>query len=153
MQLKRTAVREVHVELEALADVELKYTALEVLDYGAGGQIYGTMEASVSGERLSGRMRLTNLAPRRPDDVNLPTLRGVLETDDGARVWVELDGIATLRQADNARVFVTTFRCRTGEERYAWLNTMFAVLEGVLERVAVGAVAHGRVHICSPTVT
>ncbi len=30
------------MELEPLADVELKYNTLEMLDYGAGGQIYGT---------------------------------------------------------------------------------------------------------------
>ena len=140
------------MELEPLADVDLKYTTLEMLDYGAGGQIYGTMEGSLSGHRLSGRLRLTNLAPRRPDNVNLPTLRGVLETEDGAVVWVELDGIATLREADNARVFVTTFRCRTGDERYSWLNTACALLEGVLDAVAVGGVARGRLHLCLATI-
>lgn len=141
------------MQLEVLADVELTYTSIEVLDYAAGGQIYGTMEGSVSGDRVSGSIRLTNLAARRPDNVNLPTLRGVLETGDGAVVWVEIDGIAALREADNARVFVTSFRCRTGDERYAWLNTTFAVLEGVLDKVAVGGAARGRLHACSATVT
>lgn len=141
------------MQLEALADVELTYASIEVIDYGAGGQIYGTMDGSLSGGRLNGRIRLTNLAPRRPDNVNLPTLRGVLETEDGAVVWVEIDGIALLREADDARVFVASFRCRTGYERYAWLNTTFAVIEGVLDRVAVGGAARGRVHACSATVT
>ncbi len=43
----------------------------------------------------------------RPDNVNLPTLRGLLTTDDDAAVWVELDGLATLRSEDEPRVFVT----------------------------------------------
>lgn len=141
------------MNLTELAEVELTYTALESLDYATGGQLYGTMEGSLSGERLNGSLRLTNLAPRRADNVNLPTLRGVLTTGDGAQVWVELDGIATLRREDDARVFVTAFRFRTGSERYAWLNTTFGLLEGVLDSVAVGGSARGRLYACHATVT
>jgi hypothetical protein len=78
-------------------------------------------------------------------------LRGVIETRDGAAVWVEMDGLASVRKADNARVFVASFRCRTGDGRYAWLNSTFAVMEGVLDKVAVGGVAHCRLHACSAT--
>lgn len=141
------------MELEGLADVDLTYVTLGSVDYDAGGQLYGTMEGSLRGERLSGTLELTNLASRRTDGVNLPTLRGTLDTDDGARVWVELDGIATLRAEDQARVFVTTFRFRTGDERYAWLNTTFGVLEGVLDTVGVGGRARGRLFGCTPTLT
>lgn len=141
------------LELVELSEAELTYTALESLDYDPGGQLYGTMEGSLSGERLSGTVHLTNLAPRRPDNANLPTLRGILTTGDGAQVWVELDGIATLREEDQARVFVTTFRFRTGDGRYAWLNTSFGVLEGVLDSVGVGGVARGRLYVCRPTIS
>lgn len=140
------------MHLIELADVELSYATLESLDYGSGGQLYGTMNGSLSGERLRGSLRLTNLAPRRADDVNLPTLRGLLTTQDEAAVWVELDGIATLRPDDGARVFLTSFRFRTGDERYRWLNTVFGVLEGVLDRVAVGGVARGRLFECRATI-
>ena len=127
-----------------MAELELTYASLESLDYGSDGQLYGTMTGRLSGERVSGELRLTNLAPRRADNVNLPTLRGVLTTDDGALIWVELDGLATLRPADAARVFVTTFRFRTADDRYTWLNTVFGVLEGVLDSVGVGGTARGR---------
>jgi hypothetical protein len=140
------------MELVKLADVQLTYTALEAMDFGSGGQLYGTMDGSLAGERLRGTLKLTNLAPRRADNVNLPTLRGLLTTDDGATAWVELDGIATLRSADNARVFVTAFRFRTGDDRYGWLNTVFGVLEGVLDSVAVGGVARGQLFECQATV-
>jgi len=126
------------LDLVELAGVDLTYTTLESLDYGSGGQLYGTMEGSLRGDRIRGRLRLTNLAARRTDNVNLPTLRGLLTTDDDAAVWVELDGLATLRPEDQARVFVTSFRFRTGDQRYAWLNIVFGLLEGVLDRVAVG---------------
>ena len=140
------------MDLAELASVELTYTALEALDYGSGGQLYGTMEGSLAGDRLRGTLRLANLAQRRPDNVNLPTLRGVLTTDDSAVVWVELDGVATLRSQDGARVFVTTCRFRTGDERYGWLNTVFGVLEGVLDSVGVGGVARGNLFECRATV-
>ena len=139
------------MELVEVGEVDLEYTALEALDYGADGQLYGTMEGRLSGERLSGTLRLTNLAARRADNVNLPTLRGILTTDDGATVWIELDGVATLRPSDQARVFVTAFRCRTGDERYGWTNTLVGVLEGVLEVVGVGGRARGRLFECRPT--
>ncbi len=141
------------MELVKLAELELTYTSLESIDYGGDGQLYGTMEGTLTGERLRGELRLTNLAPRRGDNVNLPTLRGVLTTDDQAVLWVELDGIATLRQADNARVFTTTFRFRTGTADYAWLNTVFGVLEGILDSVTVGGMARGRLYACQATVT
>ena len=141
------------MKLDHLGDVELRYTSLDELDYEAGGQFYGTMEGSIAGERLAGRLRLTNLAPKRPDNVNVPTLRGVLETHDGAIAWVELDGVSVAREADDARVFVTICRFRTGDERYRWLNTSVALLEGVLATVGVGQIARGRLHLCSPTIT
>lgn len=141
------------MEALMLATVDLTYTSLESLDYSSGGQLYGTMDGSVTGERLNGTLRLTNLAPRRPDNVNLPTLRGVLTTYDGARAWVEIDGIATLRTEDGARVFVTACRFRTGDERYEWLNTLFGLLEGVLDSVGVGGVARAQLFECRPTIS
>lgn len=107
------------MELVPLADLRLRYTALQSIDFAPGGQLYGVMEGSLMGERLSGDVHLTNLAARRPDDVNMPILRGVLTTHDGASVWIELDGVATLREADAARVFVTSCRFRTGDPRLA----------------------------------
>jgi hypothetical protein len=141
------------MELVELGTLELTYTALEAVDYGGDGQLYGTMEGRLTGDRISGDLRLTNLAARRGDNVNLPRLRGILTAADGAVVWVELDGIATLRQSDEARVFTTTFRFRTGAQEHAWLNTVFAVLEGILDSVGVGGVARGRLYACQPTVT
>jgi hypothetical protein len=139
------------MELVDLGEVELAYTSLESLDYGSGGQLYGTMEGRLVGDRVTGSLRLTNLAARRADNVNLPTLRGVLTTEDDAVVWVELDGIATLRTSDDARVFVTACRFRTGDERYTWMNAVLGVLEGVLGAIAVGGEARGRLFECRPT--
>jgi hypothetical protein len=39
------------MELVKLATVQLTYTALEALDFGSGGQLYGTMDGSLIGDR------------------------------------------------------------------------------------------------------
>ena len=120
------------MKLKPLGDVELHYTLLESVKLEAGGQYFGTMEGTVEGPELRGTLRLVNLAPNRPDNVNVPTLRGILTTHDGVLVYVESNGISVLRESDKARVFTTTFTFRTADERYRWLNKVFAVLEGVL---------------------
>jgi hypothetical protein len=135
-----------------LADSEYRYTRLDFLDYGAGGQFYGALEGSVTGERLNGTLRLTNLAMKRPDDINLPTVRGILETADGARIYVANDGIARARPSDGARIIASTMTFRTGDERYSWLNTTFVVAEGILDIPAVGGVVRQRLYVCEPTI-
>jgi hypothetical protein len=136
------------MELVPLGEIALTYTSLLSLDYPVGGQLYGTMTGTIAGDRLAGRLELTNLAPRWADNVNLPTLRGVLTTHDGANVWLELDGVATLRAADNARLFVTSVRFRAAEERYRWLDTVLGVLDGVLDSVGVSGQARGQMFEC-----
>jgi hypothetical protein len=89
--------------------------------YGVGGQHYGTLDGWLRGKDVRGELRLTNLAPRRPDNVNLPTLRGLLTTEDDALVYVEMNGIATLHASlivtsnkafAKAHLFAQTFaRC------------------------------------------
>ncbi len=74
------------MRLVELAKLELTYSALEAVDFDGGGQLYGTMDGIVSGDRLSGKAHLTNLAARRADNVNLPALRGVLATADDASI-------------------------------------------------------------------
>ena len=133
------------MEFREFGSVQLAYISLEKVDYGTGGQFYGTMDGSLEGPRLTGRLDLTNIATNRPDNVNTPTLRGLLRTNDGAELWVELDGIARL--VGETRVFVTSVKLRTGDERYAWVNTFFGVLEGTLQN---DGTALGRVYECLP---
>jgi hypothetical protein len=139
------------MELALLGAVKLTYTSLEALDFGNGGQVYGTMVGSIAGDRLSGALHLTNLAHRRPDNVNEPALRGLLTLQDGARVWVELDGIAILRPEDQTRAFITSCRFQTGDDRYKWLNSLFGVLEGVLDVSPGGGNARCRLYECKAT--
>lgn len=140
------------MELEPLFEGELRYTSLQSVPYEAGGQLYGTMEGEIRGDRLRGRLHLTNLAPQRPDNVNCPTLRGLLTMEDGAVAYVEFNGLANLRESDNARVFTTSLTFRTREQQYAWLNTFLGLVEGVLDSVGVGGIARLRAYRCKPTI-
>jgi hypothetical protein len=140
------------MKLEDLGEINLRYTSVEIVDSESGGRVYGAMEGRVSGERLSGQLRLTNFAPRLPDGTNRPTLRGLLVTDDGARCSVELDGVAAIRESDSTRTFIEAVRFETGDERYLWLNSLLAIFEGVLDNLAVGGVARGRLYECKVTI-
>ena len=137
------------MDIVDLARLDLRYSSLQSVEYEVGRQFYGVLEGTLEGARLRGSVHLTNLAQGRPDGVNTPTLRGLLRTDDGVDVWMELDGLATLRPDDQARVFVTTCRFRSGDAAYGWLDRTVGLLEGVLD-TETGS-ARGLVYECRPT--
>jgi hypothetical protein len=132
--------------------MDLTYVAIDFVDYGLGGQYHGTMEGQLRTERVSGRVKLTNIAQKRSDNVNTPTLRGVLETDDGARVFVEMNGLSQIEEG--GRVFITSLTFRTGDARYEGLNTLFAIVEGELHGRPRANEMHARcrVYACEATI-
>lgn len=121
------------MRLSPLCDFEFRYTWTEFVDFGAGGNFVGTLDGLARGDRLNGTLKLVNAPPKRPDNVNCPAIRGILTTGDGARVYLEMNGIALLRAEDKARVFTTSLGLRSGDPRYDWVNTVFGVVEGVLD--------------------
>lgn len=135
-----------------LCDGEFEYTRLALLDYEAGGQIYATLEGSINGDRLAGDIHLTNLGTMRTDNVNMPAHRGVLSTHDGAKVFVTIDGMALTRASNEGRLVAAGVTFRTGDERYAWTNTIYAVAEGVLDTLATDGVLRMRMYVCQPTI-
>ena len=134
------------MNLEPLCEMDLHYTWVDYIDYGAGGQYVGTLEGVARGDRLRGTVKFVNVPAKRPDNVNCPTLRGVLQTEDGAKIYVELNGIALLRAEDNARIFTTSLSLRAGDARYGWVNTAFGVVEGILNNTTDEA--HVRAFVC-----
>jgi hypothetical protein len=137
-----------------LGEMDLTYVpGMTLVDYGIGGQYYAAMEGTWHGVRISGKLRLTNVAQKRPDNVNAPTLRGVLETDDGATMFVEMNGLSQIQEG--GRVFVASLTLRTAHPSYQWVNTLFAVLEGELHgRPRANEIqAHCRVYACDATIT
>lgn len=76
------------------------------------------------------------------DGVGRLDVRGTLETDDGARIYVHYRGILVFNEkaaealAGGAETdfgdtyFVTQPRFETGDPRYTWINQIVAVAEG-----------------------
>jgi hypothetical protein len=135
-----------------IGEIDLTYIAIDFVEYGIGGQYYGEMEGQLRTERVSGRLKLTNVAQKRSDNVNTPTLRGVLETDEGARVFLEMNGLSQIEEG--GRVFIASLTFRTADPRYEGLNTLFAVVEGELHGPPRPNEMHARcrVYVCEATI-
>ncbi len=63
-------------------------------------------------------------------------VRVSLQTDDGADIFVSYTGIGT-REDDGTMSIRTAPRFETGDERYAWLNTIFTVAIGSMTKDGV----------------
>ncbi len=118
------------MKVTAFGEMELRYSSFDFVKLEAGGQSYGAMEGTLSGT-VSGNLRLTQLGPARPDDVIAPIVRGLLTTDDGVLVYVEMNGLS-LPMPDGSRAFLNALTFRTADERYAWLNRAFVLVEGMI---------------------
>jgi hypothetical protein len=143
------------MKLMPLGEMDLTYVgpSLDFVDYGVGGQYYAAMEGDWRSDRITGRLRLTNIAQKRVDNVNAPTLRGVMETPDGAALFVEMNGLSQIQEG--GRVFVCSLTLRTAHADYQWVNTLFAVVEGELHGPPRPNEfrAHCRVYACEATIT
>jgi hypothetical protein len=143
------------MKLTPLGKMDLLYVGPSwgFVDYGAGGQYYAALEGEWRSDRITGRLRLTNLASKRIDNVNTPALRGVMETDDGAAFYVEMNGLSQIQEG--GRVFVSSLTLRTAHPEYQWVNTLFAVVEGELHGPPKPNEfrARCRVYACEATIT
>jgi hypothetical protein len=86
----------------------------------------------VTGEQLSGTVRWVNHPHRRSDATLLPDLHGVITTDDGASVFVTMEGGRAIFPTPKGNLLVTT-TFEAEAEAYRWLNTTYCVLEGVID--------------------
>jgi uncharacterized protein DUF3237 len=120
------------VKLAPICEMQLHYTWIDYVDYGVGGQYVGTIEGTVTGDRLKGTVKSVNVPAKRPDNVNCPAFRGIIYTEDGAKIYFEFNGIALVRPEDKARVFTTALSLRSGDARYAWVNDTVGAVEGIL---------------------
>jgi hypothetical protein len=75
---------------------------------------------------LTGRFRGANHPRLRADDVYLPDLHAVVETDDGAIVGVHITGFG--RPSGDGGQVVGTATHMSGDERYARLNDAQCVI-------------------------
>lgn len=86
--------------------------------------------------RISGKFHAANFARRRTDKTFVTAIHGVIETDDGAAVTLEIRGFGRAyrepykTQSPNRRQWVATAMHVSDDPRYAWLNDAVCVGAG-----------------------
>ena len=97
-------------------------------DAGIEGRGFLLAEERSAG-RLSARYRAANFPRKRADAALVPEFRGVLETDDGAVILFEWQGLAVLGDS-GMRQLLGSLVHTTDDPRYRWLNDRVCAVEG-----------------------
>jgi hypothetical protein len=96
-------------------------------DAGIEGRGFLLAEGRSAG-RLSARYRAANFPRKRSDGALVPEFRGVLETDDGAVILFEWQGLAVLSDSGMRRLLGSLVHT-TDDPRYRWLNDRVCAVE------------------------
>jgi hypothetical protein len=97
-------------------------------DAGIEGRSFLLAEGRSTG-RLSARYRAVNFPRKGADAALVPDFRGVLETEDGATILFEWQGLAVLTDSSMRRL-LGSFVHTTDDPRYRWLNDRVCAVEG-----------------------
>lgn len=125
------------IELIPLCTVSV--TLREPIAVGAGPAglrlIYEVAEGSVKGDRISGHLIGQAAADWLTVTGTTATLdvRATIETDDGAVIFAQYNGRSDVSQGPGAAPIYVAPRFETGDERYAWLNSIQAAGKGILD--------------------
>lgn len=96
--------------------------------------IYEVASGSITGERLNAKLAGHSAADWMlvgPDGTGMLDVRSLIETDDGALIFIQYGGRVDLSEGTGAPLYATP-RFETGDPRYAWLNKLQAVGKGTL---------------------
>jgi hypothetical protein len=108
-----------------------------VADASIEGRSFLLAEGPSTG-RLSARYRAANFPRKRADAALVPEFRGVLETDDGATILFEWQGLAVLTDSGMRRLLGSLVHT-TGDPRHRWLNDRVCAVEGEVRPCADGS--------------
>jgi hypothetical protein len=98
-----------------------------------GGRAIGYVTGRFEGPDIKGTIHACDWFLTRPDGIGEADVRGTMETDDGALIYMRYSGVLDLRQDPDATggsqaVQVrTAVRFETGAERYCELNNVQAI--------------------------
>jgi hypothetical protein len=141
------------MRLEKLGKIELTYTDVDdELTYAEGGHVYGILKGTLEAGDLSGTLHVTNITRQRPDGAFTPTLRGMLTTPEGAKVFVTIDGISILDPTAKPprRIVTAGISFWTPESRLHHWNDTYLVAEMVGRSTGKSWGVAGTVHRCIP---
>jgi len=130
------------MELVPLCTFEANLSGLHDIGTGPAGTrtIAEVGGGTVTGDRLSGSLKGNAAADWMLTDANgVATLdvRVIIETDDGALVYVTYGGRAEWSGGPGSAPIYIAPRFETSDERYTWLNAIQAVGKGQLGRGTV----------------
>ena len=122
------------IELVPLATMTAELTRPFVLrDTPAGTrQIFEVESGRIDGDRITARMKgkaAADWLAGGPDGIGTIDVRALVETDDGALVFIQYQGRVDASQNGRAPVYIAP-RFDTGDDRYRWLNGVQAVGKG-----------------------
>lgn len=125
------------LELIPLATFTAELRAPLVLDgTPAGGRwIFEVASGTITGDRIQATVTGSANADwlvLGPDGVGTLDVRVVVETHDGALIFIQYNGRVDLSAGGGAPVYAAP-RFDTGDERYAWLNKIQAAGKGSFE--------------------
>jgi hypothetical protein len=97
--------------------------------------IYEVESGTLEGERIRAKLTGTSAADWLvvgPDGTGTLDVRAVVETDDGAHVFLHYQGRVDLSGGPGAPLYAAPL-FETGDDRYRWLNKVQAIAKGTLE--------------------
>ncbi len=143
------------MKLELLATVRANLKAPVKIGAGPYGtrNVYDVTGGTFEGPRLRGTILPSggDWLLTDAEGVGRLDVRGTLETEDGARIYVQYYGVIVMNEKVYTALaqggateygdtyFMTQPRFETGDARYSWLNRVVAVAEG---RLMPGAVEY-----------
>lgn len=141
------------MKLELLFEGEYVYGgALEVVvspfDEDKCVQLFGGGDGRVWGDVVTGPVEWVNAPRFRSDGVFTPNVRGLIRTEDGARLRYDTQGFSEMTRPEtpNLRRIVATIRFYSKAETLSWLNTAVAIEEGMID-VSTGLI-RTRAYLC-----
>src|SRR4029077_15301152 len=95
-------------------------------------QAFFVAEGACTGS-IAGRFRASNHPRRRTDLTYTPDMQGVIETEDGAVVFIDYQGYGRAYPKGRRQIVGAAFHL-SDHDKYKWLNDVVCVLAGEVRR-------------------
>lgn len=130
------------MELIPLCTFEATLDGLHLIGDGPAGArtVAEVSGGTMIGDRLNGSVKGTAAADwmlTSKDGVATLDVRVVVETDDGALLYITYEGRADWSEGPGTKPIYIAPKFETSDERYGWLNAVQAVGKGQLGRGTV----------------
>jgi hypothetical protein len=139
------------MRLERIGSLELVYTDVdEEWAFPEGGHVYGILNGRLEADGLRGTIHATNLARQRPDGGFTPTLRGILSTPEGSKLFFTMDGISIKDPTASPprRVVTTGITLWSSDPRFRSWNDTYLVAETVGRAIGTSWGVSGDLYRC-----